>query len=111
MEEPTEKQIKFAKNLGIEDPESFSKKALSEMIDRKTKKKEGYEPKVTDYPETTTEIAQGNKLSPSQKVSITSKCFTTALDMLDNTKGIEKHEFYGLVENVLEEYMKIYHSI
>jgi hypothetical protein len=36
MTEATEKQIKFARSLGIEDPETFSKEALSELINKKT---------------------------------------------------------------------------
>jgi len=38
MDEPTEKQIKFAESLGIENPEEFSRKALGELIDKKVKK-------------------------------------------------------------------------
>ena len=35
MEKATDKQIAYAKKLGIEGAESFSKQALREMIDRK----------------------------------------------------------------------------
>ena len=34
--EATEKQINYAKTLGIDNPEQYSKLALSEMIDKKT---------------------------------------------------------------------------
>jgi len=36
MEKPTDKQIGFATNLGIEDPDKFGKQALSELIEMKT---------------------------------------------------------------------------
>ena len=39
MEEATEKQIKFAKQLGIETPEKFSKMALKELIADKVDEK------------------------------------------------------------------------
>ena len=32
---PTEKQIEYAKKLGIENPEKYSRKELSKMIDSK----------------------------------------------------------------------------
>ena len=34
---PTEKQISYAKQLGIENPEKFSRKELSRLIDSKKK--------------------------------------------------------------------------
>ena len=37
MEEATEKQIDFAKKLGIETPEKFDKQVLSALIDAKVK--------------------------------------------------------------------------
>ena len=48
MEKATDKQINYAKTLGIEDPESFSKQALSELIDKKigTKGKLLIEPQI-----------------------------------------------------------------
>jgi hypothetical protein len=41
MEAATDKQIKFAKHLGINEAESFSKQALKEMIDQKLQKDKG----------------------------------------------------------------------
>lgn len=40
MTDATEKQIAFAKKLGIEDPETFSKAGLKDMIDRAIKKRD-----------------------------------------------------------------------
>lgn len=37
--EPTDKQISFAKNLGIENPQNYTKAALREMIDKKLAEK------------------------------------------------------------------------
>ena len=39
MEQPTDKQIIFAKTLGIENPSQYDKKTLSGMIDAKVSKK------------------------------------------------------------------------
>jgi len=38
---PTEKQIAYAKQLGIQNPEKFSKQQLSEEIDKAKRQKEG----------------------------------------------------------------------
>ena len=35
MTDATDKQIRFAQSLGIENPEQFSKQALRELIDKK----------------------------------------------------------------------------
>jgi len=40
MTEATEKQIKFAKTLGITEPEQYSKETLRELIDKKVGKAE-----------------------------------------------------------------------
>ena len=42
--EATEKQISFAKSLGIASPESFTKMALKEMIDKKLKERDANKP-------------------------------------------------------------------
>jgi len=42
--EATEKQISFAKSLGISNPESFTKMALKEMIDKKLKERDANKP-------------------------------------------------------------------
>ena len=44
MEEATEKQIAFAKKLGINAPEAFSKGALKELIDVAIKKRDANKP-------------------------------------------------------------------
>jgi len=45
MEDATEKQINFARSLGIEGSETFSKQALKELIDKKLKEREVAKPK------------------------------------------------------------------
>ena len=120
MEQPTDKQIKFAKVLGIGDPESYSKKDLSTAIDGLANKGKPRDVtsdytgrnKMTVPQQLETVEATGGKLSPSQKVSITSKCFSIALEMLDtdNKEGVEE-DFYKLVKKVREEYQKIYESL
>ena len=44
MESPTEPQIKYAKNLGIENPEQFSKAGLKDMIAMKVDNKSSQAP-------------------------------------------------------------------
>ena len=69
MDDPTEKQLKFAKSLGIEKPEGFSKQALKEIISKKLegqgKKTEAVTPKE---PEKTYPYASKREfhLSPEQ---------------------------------------------
>lgn len=45
MEQATQKQIKFAENLGIEAPEKYDKAALRGLIDVKLKERDGFKPK------------------------------------------------------------------
>jgi hypothetical protein len=46
MEQATEKQIYFAKKLGIENPENFSKMALKELIQGKVEGNPQYQQKA-----------------------------------------------------------------
>ena len=119
MEQPTEKQIKFAKVLGISEPEKYTKKDLSSAIDglaNKGKPKDvsnQYNNRINMVPpQLETVETSGGNLSPSQKVSITSKCFTIALEMLDmDSKAGATDDFYKLVSQVRDEYQKIYQSL
>ena len=45
VEQATEKQINFARQLGVENPESFSKQAIKEIIQRKLDERDGNKPK------------------------------------------------------------------
>lgn len=47
MSEATEKQISFAKSLGIENPERYSKEALKEIISEKAGGDKSSEPQKT----------------------------------------------------------------
>src|SRR3990167_4231255 len=48
MEQATEKQLKFASALGIENPEKYDKQALRGLIDVKLSEKGKEEPKQTE---------------------------------------------------------------
>jgi len=62
MTDATDKQIKFAKSLGIENAEQFSKQALREMIDKKLvdkpkQEKPAEKPKIQSYDTTSYYVA------------------------------------------------------
>lgn len=50
MTEATEKQINFAKQLGIKNPENFTKEALKPMIDEKLKERDAGKQKAQPEP-------------------------------------------------------------
>ena len=56
--EPTEKQLSFAKTLGIDEPEQYSRATLSELIDKKAGSR--YK-KTTEEPKTDTIVKNGYK--------------------------------------------------
>jgi hypothetical protein len=48
MTEATQKQIEFAQKLGIESPQSFTKEALRELIDKKIAERDKDKPKSAE---------------------------------------------------------------
>jgi len=100
MTDPTVKQIKFAKSLGLKDPEDFTKEELRALIDKKLGKDDP-NPKKQEKPS-----QDGSKrefhLSPEQVrtnalMAAIEMRFRLALDnpILDLAKELEEYIWNG----------------
>ena len=103
----TDKQIKFAKTLGIENPEDFEVKALSKMIDEKM----GGKPKMASTPTAqatlpteTTVINKTDKPNSYEIGRAGKRCKIYYNDTTELAEHIERLKTMGLldVEDLVE---------
>lgn len=90
MEEPSEKQIAFAKKLGIDNPEQFTKKALSELISKKADKQPEKTEKIDEkYPVAQEYPKKGYHLTPEQ---VRTNAMEFAFKWRETLKGSEQEQ-------------------
>lgn len=93
MSKPTNKQINYAKNLGIENPEKYTKEELSKKIDEvKGKLRDTKQPSITN--------------SSNEKQDNVNLLFSTSLE---KNRTIPKHK--DNIRFLISSYLKSYNRI
>ena len=102
MEPATEKQINFARKLGIENPEMYDKQALRGLIDVKTQNRPNQVPKAqpeASKPENKDFTGKSYHLTPEQvktnALEAAQRWYPTLADNVDDIKNfwLCVHEF------------------
>jgi hypothetical protein len=95
MTQPTEKQLAFAKKIGIENPENYTKEALSKLINEKRNK----------YVQETKNDAT---ISPQSSISNVLIQRTDKPHSFEFGKSTRRHKvFYNTIEELKKQYEEL----